>query len=346
MSRIFIALAVTALLAGCDGENPFTETGTDGGGETPVGVDGETRTAAQSIVRYEEKNENGGGFAEEINYDSATDTFSVNNLAFDGEDAYTRDSDVPTLGPNGAYAVYEADVTVPDFLDTDNVPQIVPYRAVVGVSQASVNGEPRTSFAIVRTGGYDDYGFGGFVYQREGSVVMPTTGQARFDGDYAGIRIFNGSGGLEYTEADMRMELDFDDPTDAVAGVKGLIYNRVAYAIDGTLVASSGQGELTPEGILPLPNISFVLDGENGNAAANGELTGDLAGNSYFDADGNEVAYESGTYYAILAGDTTQPDGGEIVGVIVIESTDPRLEGVTAQETGGFILYRDETLIP
>ncbi len=43
----------------------------------------------------------------------------------------------------------------------------------------------------------------------------------------------------------------------------------------------------------------------------------------------------------MIAGDATDPsDGGEIVGVIVIESEDPRYEGVTAQETGGFILYR------
>ena len=50
--------------------------------------------------------------------------------------------------------------------------------------------------------------------------------------------------------------------------------------------------------------------------------------------------YEFGTYYGVIAGDTTTNPGGEIVGVIVVESDDPRYQGVTAQETGGFILYR------
>ena len=39
---------------------------------------------------------------------------------------------------------------------------------------------------------------------------------------------------------------------------------------------------------------------------------------------------------------TDAADGGELVGVFVIESTDPRFLDieVTAQETGGVILYR------
>jgi hypothetical protein len=291
--------------------------------------------------------DNGGGRAEEFTYNPDDDTFSVDNLAFDGEAAYSRVTiaSVARLGPNDSYAVYEADRVVADAVDGDPVEQIVPYRAIVGISNVKTNGVPRTSFAIVRTGGYEDFGFGGFVYQRSGDVVMPTTGQARFDGDYAGMRVFDGAGGLEYTEASMRIDLDFDDPTDATAGVKGLLYNRVAYALNGDVIASNNGTVNTLDGILPLPNIGFVLDGDNGNVSVSvdGELNGSLAANEYIDESGNAVTYESGTYYAILAGDTTQLDGGEIVGVLVIDSTDPRRDGVTVQETGGFILYRDET---
>lgn len=363
------ALCSLVALAACDSDNPFlddpddvsvtdTDPDTDAdnsfnitGGGVPEGVDGAVGNATSAIVRYEELNQNGGGRAEEFTYDSATDTFSVDNLAFDGEGPYTREpiASIASLGPNNAYALYNAAVTVPDFLDSDAVSQIAPYRAVVGISNATADsGAPRTSFAIVRTGGYINYGFGGFVYQREGGVVLPSSGQARFNGDYAGIRIFDNSGGLEYVEADMYIDLDFDDPTDAVAGVKGRIYNRVAYDTNGNLIASPGTGQLTNENELPLPNISFVLDGDNGNASSDGELTGDLAQNSYLDVDGNLVAYESGTYYAIVAGDTTQPDGGEIVGIAVLTSSDPRFDGArgTAQETGGFILYRDDSYIP
>ncbi|HCP82423.1 MAG TPA: hypothetical protein DIT67_12900, partial [Octadecabacter sp.] len=176
---------------------------------------------------------------------------------------------------------------------------------------------------------------------REGGVVMPDTGQAAFDGDYAGIRIFNGpdgsSQGLEFTEANIHVQIDFDDPTDGQGGVNGYINNRVAYDINGNPVLLGNDGEA---GQLPLPTINFVLNGEIGNINAQGELNGDLI-SSYTDSDGVTNVYETGTYYGILAGDTTDAaDGGELVGVIVIESEDPRYDGVTAQETGGFILLR------
>ncbi len=90
---------------------------------------------------------------------------------------------------------------------------------------------------------------------------MPTPGQGRFDGDYAGMRIFDGAGGLEYTEASMRIDLDFDDPTDATAGVKGLLYNRVAYALNVDVIAANNVTENTPARILTLPNIRSVTDG-------------------------------------------------------------------------------------
>jgi hypothetical protein len=370
----FVALAA----CGGDGTNPFmdetdggdTGSGDTGGGDTggdtggnntgntfdtggggvPPGVDGPVSTPNNAIVRYEELNDNGGGRAEKFSYNPDDDTFSVDNLAFDGEGPYTRvDSDNP-ISSLGSYAVYNAEVTVPDSLDGDAIAEIESYRAIVGISnvpnEPTVEDPSRTSFAIVRTGGYNEFGFGGFVYQRSGDVVMPTTGQARFDGDYAGMRVFDGAGGLEFTAASLRIDLDFDDPTDATAGVKGLLYNRVAYDLNGDVIASNNGTVNTLDGILPLPNIGFVLDGDNGNVSVDGELNGSLAANEYIDESGNAVTYESGTYYAILAGDTTQPDGGEIVGVLVIDSTDPRFDGVTAQETGGFILYRDDAATP
>jgi hypothetical protein len=334
---------------GDTGGNNTGNTFDTGGGGVPPGVDGPVSTP-NAIVRYEELNDNGGGRAEEIKYDGYTDTFSVDNLAFDGEGPYTRvapDNSISSIGPNNSFAVYNAEVTVPDFLNSGAVVQIVPYRAIVGISKVPTDGVPPTSFAIVRTGGYEDFGFGGFVYQRSGDVVMPTTGQARFDGDYAGMRVFDGAGGLEYTEASLRIDLDFDDPTDATAGVKGRLYNRVAYDLNGEVIASNNNNVEAPDDAdLPLPNISFVLDGDNGNVSVDGELNGSLAVNQYLNENGGLVDYESGTYYAILAGDTMQPNGGEIVGVLVIDSTDPRRDGVTVQETGGFILYRDDTATP
>ncbi len=134
----------------------------------------------------------------------------------------------------------------------------------------------------------------------------------------------------------MTMDLDFRDPLNANGAVKGRVFNRVAFDTSGALIVS---GNDTAAGQLPLPDITFVLNGDVGNLNPNGEMSGEVF-SSYVNTTDNVVDYESGNYYAILAGDTTQADGGEIVGIMVLESSDPRPQGGTAQETGGFILYR------
>lgn len=350
MIRHYLALAALATLVACNsGTNPFIENTSDatdedttdtdpdneggitGGGGLPPGTS--EPSSSSGIFRYEDESENGGGYVQEVSYNANRDRLIVDNLAFDGENRYSRGTAVDTLG---SYAVYEADQTVEDFLDGDEIGQIVPYRAIFGTSLNSVDGDPRTSFAIVRTGGYVDYGFGGFVYQRNGGVTLPETGQATFEGDYAGIRVFNNSGGIEYTTGDMFMSIDFDD-FNTNAGVRGRVFNRQVFDANGDpVLTGTGDGEL------PVPNITWVIEaGEGAVLTENGEMTGNVLSVTADDS-GALTEYETGSYYAIIAGDTTDPDdGGEIVGVLVIESTDPRFEaGVTAQETGGFILYR------
>jgi hypothetical protein len=300
----------------------------DSGPELPPGT--EEPSPRDGILRYEAENETGGGFVTNVSYDARTDTFTVDNLGFDGANVYSRGESVSTMG---GFAVYEADVEVDDFLTGDAIDQLVPYRAILGISDNTVGGEARTSFAIVRTGGYVSYGFGGFVYERNGEVVLPSSGQAQFSGDYAGIRVFSGNGGLEYTRADMTMAIDFEDFNDGAA-VRGRITNREAFDDDGNPIALGGVGQLV------LPNLNFVIQAGESTLNENGEIVGSLASFAR-DETGALVEYEVGTYYALIAGDTTNAaDGGEIVGVVVVESDDPRFEGVTAQETGGFILYR------
>jgi hypothetical protein len=341
-------LLFLGLLAACgDGQPLFdedgTDTGTDGGtdgtddgdgdGDLDTGVDLPPGTAEPNaddgIIRYEAPNDVGGGYVTDVSYDARTDTFTVDNLGFDGANVYSRGDAVSTMG---GFAVYEADVVVEDPLTGDPIQQIVPYRALLGISDNTVGGEARTSFAIVRTGGYVDYGFGGFVYERNGEVVLPTSGQARFEGDYAGIRVFSGSGGLEYTRADMAVAIDFEDFNSGPA-VRGQIFNREAFDSDGRPISTGGEG-------LVLPNVNFVVQAGVSTLNENGEMSGQL--NSFIVNDAGALEeYESGVYYGIIAGDATDAaDGGEIVGIVVLESEDPRFSDVTAQETGGFILYR------
>ena len=105
MKQIYGAALVSLLaLSGClDGTNPFMgsdEAADDGGsgggggggngggggdfitgGGTPPGIDGPGATSSSNIVRFEARNDNGGGYAQDFAYDAGSDTFSVTNLA-------------------------------------------------------------------------------------------------------------------------------------------------------------------------------------------------------------------------------------------------------------------------
>lgn len=366
MFRLMIAVSALAFVSACgDGDGqPFVfeeepeetadeePTGTGGtgtGGDDPTnaadGVDvgalpPGTREPRRdsSIQRFEPRDDQGGGrINSPVIYDARNDTFTVDNLAFDGFNTYSRGRAVSSMG---GYAVYEADVEVTDFLTGNAVGQLLPYRAILGVSQNTVENEdgetvPRSAFAIVRTGGYINYGFGGFVYEREGGVVLPTEGQATFSGGYGGIRVFDARGGLEFVRGDMTIDIDFND-FNANAGVKGRVTNREFFNSNGTSIVTG-----TGEGQLPNPDVFFVItDGAGSSVDRNGEITGEVISAYVPDGASAPVEYETGTYFAIISGDLTdRADGGEITGVMVIDSTDPR-DDVPARETGGFILYR------
>ena len=186
-------LALVALLAACANDsNPVTDgpaddgdQQADGGGDggdgdapqdgDPIDSDGALPPGTASpepdtsIFRFEARDaEAGAGYATSFTYDSDADTFEIDNLGFDGDNVYARDDQVGSLGP---YAVYENDSTFDDPQTGDPVLQL-PHKALYGVS---ASGE--TEFAIGRTGAYVDYGFGGFIYQRNEGVTLPDSGQ-------------------------------------------------------------------------------------------------------------------------------------------------------------------------
>ena len=339
MSAVRLSWMALALLAACDG-NPFTTVTTPD--VPPVETNGSVSelsgttnpTAGASIARSEVKNEgpggvtvNGNGYAEGIHYDATKDTFTVDNLAFDGGNVYQRDANVPTLGPAKVYA---ASSTYADSQTGASIDQFS-YRALYGVSKTG-----KTNFAIVRTGAYIPYGFGGFVYNRSGSVTLPTSGQAKYTGEYAGIRDFDGHGGLEYTTGDMTVAIDFNDfnadesATGNGAGVYGYVENRKVYDMNGnditSLVIGQANTDLSPDvAITSLPTLNFTVG--PGALDNNGEAQQGVTSTV-----GTSV-YESGEYYAVLAG----TNSSEVVGIIVVTSASGT---ATARETGGFILYR------
>jgi hypothetical protein len=198
----------------------------------------------------------------------------------------------------------------------------------------------------VRTGQYVDYGFGGFLYQRNTAVSLPNSGQAVYSGQYAGIRDFLSRGGLEYVVGDAAVAIDFEDFNDG-SGVRGQITNRRVFDINGVNITQSIIDAINNTGFDPanpgipgtyaniteLPTLLFTV-GPN-TADANGEMTSTL-GSQLAQNSGAAVTFEGGTYYAMVAGDNAE----EIVGIVVVTSTDPRYTGVTTRETGGFIVYR------
>lgn len=316
----YLAAALAALLlVGCDfGFNPLTTR--DTGADDAITLPGTDEPSAnRSIERYEAEDGEGSGYASAITYDAGTDTFTVDNLAFDGDNTYARDDVVPDLGP---FRVYENDSVYFDDVTGDPIPQYN-HKAIFGES-ASGN----TRFAIVRTGAYVSYGFGGFVYARDGGVDLPTTGQAAFTGAYAGLRDFAGQGGLEYVTGDMRIDIDFDDFNDG-AGVSGTVTGRRIFDLDGNDITGDVTAAL---GVFDLPVLNFTV--ASGVTTDAGEMSGGVT-SYYDDGSGETTLFESGSYYAVISGDSE-----EIVGVIVVEAEDPRVDGVTVRETGGFILYR------
>lgn len=300
-------MAAVFVFTACDG-NPFlttTTTTTTTTNPTTIGTvtlpTGTTNpTASSSITRTETTGE-----AESVTYSAATDTIMIDNLPFDGTGLFDRDNVLPTLvaGPNG-FQVYE---------NNNGAPRRA-YKTILG---QSASGE--TSVAVVRTGDYQGFGFGGFAYARNGGVTLPTTGQATYTGNYAGLRVFDGSGGLQYTTANATIEVDFED-FNATDAVEGALTSRQYFDQAGNLLGS------LPTLILATGSISAA--GEIGGTAGSQVVSG-----------GALQPFETGEYYAVLSGNPAN----EMVGIIVVTGDDPNdvLDGgpnTTVQETGGFIV--------
>lgn len=357
MIKMLVPVLSLVALTSCGGAPAgwTGETETEAGPTLPEGVEG-TDSANGSLERYEAKTDNGSGYAESITYDKVKDEFFVDNLAFDGANsAYTRGTAVRSLGGKegintGPYAVYEGPASFPDSATGDPITQLQ-HRAIYAESRnTTASGDARTRFAIVRTGSYVGYGFGGFVYAREGTtsiprptIANPNEAQGIFTGDYAGIVDYNMSSGMMLSSGDMELVIDFQDFNDGNTNgdaVRGYVTGRTFYNTAGTdvtdsyLAALNRHLEYTSGGYTTVPSLVFTI--QPGVTLDNGEITG-IVGNTVRNGLGEAVTNETGSYYAVLAGDANTADS-EVVGVLVVEHAIS--DTVTQRETGGFIVYR------
>ncbi|SPF78061.1 hypothetical protein [Pseudoprimorskyibacter insulae] len=366
MTRTLAFFAALGVLTACSGGNPLktaeTATTTTTGSTTtnsPITTtrnlpSGTTNASANSaIVRYETQTEDStGGYAMNIAYnnDQGQDEFNVDNLPFDGDNSYVRGNTAGaqnTIGQIGSFAVYEADNTTVDPV-TGTTINTFTYRAIYGRSTSGAS-----EFAIIRSGSYAGYGFGGFIYQRNEfddagntvRLVMPTEGDAIYRGDYSGIRVYDGVSGLHYVDGDAEMLIDFKDFNDDQQGVALFISNRRLLDINGNDVTANYYSAIDAAGSaaavrrtdgsgnLVLPTVTPVVT--PGVADDNGELLQGLGSLLAF-TDGTIATEGEGTYYAIMSGDNAE----EIVGIAVTEGDNYWVDGTTYQETGGFIVYR------
>jgi len=334
MKPVYAGLLALAIAAGCNGTNPLTNPddgsggGGGGGGSTPP----PTTDVGSGAARI---NEDADLYTvSQFAYDPGTDTLTVRGLPFDGADAYQRDATI-TLGPNAArrqFAVYKADpTTLTDPYDGGTITQDN-YIAVRGEHASG-----RSRVTVVRSGAYYEYGYGAWEIERDSGVTLPSssgapaTGQANYEGNYAGLRTFQGNTGIELTDGDMVIEIDFSRLGDRGA-VRGAVTNRNAYDESGTLVTA-------------LPNIVWVV--EPYSISANGRIDGANI-MRYIPTGSAAPEVFEGTYTALMLGD----DAEEIVGTLRITSNG-RITGVTGgtydvetevhqstEEVGGFVLER------
>jgi hypothetical protein len=336
-----------SFLAACGGSAPFGEDAVEDDDQTSEPTTDETIESdrnlppgtanpqpSTTIFRKEAQEDGtGNGFAQSVSYNSQNDTFTVDNLPFDGNEdtPYLRSTPVGSLND---YAVYEAVEQVTDPSTGAPINQFR-HRAIYGVSKTG-----QTEFAIIRTGAYVGYGFGGFLYERNGTVTLPTTGQALYNGQAAGLRDFEGRSGLEYTTSNVQIAIDFDDfnqETGQYEGaVDGFLFNRRIFDTDGQEITDDVLARINTENDASLTAIPTAVFTISTNALdANGEITGGIS-SRFGNNNGETIEFESGTYYGIVSGD----NAGEIVGIIVTEhSRDPAAD--TTRETTGFTIYRE-----
>ncbi|MBB5720897.1 hypothetical protein FHS72_000501 [Loktanella ponticola] len=350
MIRTPISLALLATLAACGDGQPFfneEEAAIEVGSPDEFLSDNTDSIALDDaladrgdIIRQEPTDGN-GGIASALVFNVDEDTFFVDGLAFDGLNTYQRFGAIESIGDN---KVFQADFVVEDSLTGAPVGQSIPYFALYNASTVTLeDGTPRSALAIVRTGGYTDYGFGSYSYQRAGNHVLPTEGQATFTGTYAGLRVFDKISEIELSQADVSLDIDFDD-FDGTPGLKGVLTNRHYYAANGaeiTVFTDELRTDDHDDAAIQAPDLNFVVRAGGTTISTSGEIAGEVSNRIIDPRSGDHVDYEVGNYFGILAGDMTDvADGGEVVGILVFEVEDSRFGNVIAQETGGFIATR------
>ncbi|MBU2992810.1 hypothetical protein Q4555_03605 [Octadecabacter sp. 1_MG-2023] len=296
MSRIITALSIAALLAGCDGKNPFQDevvATNEETGETELVDDNDPNTDVDNKFAYDpERNLTMNSVDYDDNgtpNDPTDDTVVINNLPFDGPDGVYDDiAGADTTNADGQ--------TTNIFQNTENtISGEIQYYAVM----------VRSDFLEASSAASEDwtnFGFAGANVNRE-SYVIPDDFQGSYvyAGVYAATRTYDERGGLELIRGDATLRLDVPDidPLDGLQGtIAGNITNRTRDGIGDQMV-----GDL-PD--ISLRTVTFNTDTgvwEDGDAG------------TYDYVNGDRIERDSGTYDGLIAG----TNGEELGGYLIVE---------------------------
>lgn len=276
MSRLLGPIAALMVLGACDGVNPITGGGGGSGGTSTC--TGNSTTCSGEVNRF--------------TYNSATDVVTINNLPFDLGGTYSRNAALDQDGFR-AYVNDAGDET---------------YVALFSADLAN-----NVAAGVVGTDGYLEFGYGGTMYTSTGAS-LPSAGEATFEGQYAGIRVYEGdTTQLGFSRGTARLRMDFDD-FDVVGAIDVLITDRTAYDNSNTLIGD-------------LPYLSGQTTQHDGIRIKSTNVT-----EVYPDSSTGGT----GTLEGIFGGTVGAGLGGQIAGVVVITSPD-QASGLNVMERGAFI---------
>ena len=224
-------------------------------------------------------------------YNSTTDEVKINNLPFDLDGTYVRNTAFDRNGFQG-------------YVNSSGSKS---YVALFSASLAST-----VSSGVVGTDEYINYGYGGTMYASTGAT-LPSHGEATFDGNYAGLRTYEGdSTAIGTSDGTIHMQMDFDD-FDVVGAIDIIINDRHAYDNSGALIGDLPylSGTTTQHTGIKINSTTVTEVNPDSSLGGSGTLEGIFGGN-------------------IAAGT------GEIAGVVVITSPDTA-SGLNVKERGAFI---------
>lgn len=161
----------------------------------------------------------------------------------------------------------------------------------------------------------------GQAYGRRGITELPTTGDATFSGDYAGIHVRDAQGALTQSgnamvDGDVMLAVDLDNST-----LTGEITNRLSYSTSG--VAQPAPAAFAD---VQITGGTIAVDGTFAATVTGGERT----------FSGGDYTFNSGSVNGVFAG----PTGNVAAGVVTIGTTHPTA-AQTYSELGSFVASQD-----